>query len=450
MDIKFVFLWSDILIYVLILSVLSTLFYINKQEHTRNSVYKIFCQKIGLISFLILLFYVAIALLDSIHYQKQVSLDRYSNKIYSVLDSILSPWDEVDEVSYSSPFADELYHQSNIPGQDSELIYVNTSTKIFKTIVKVFSINTLVFGFCLYSVILMLSRLCNKGFFTMRKIIFCKKPKQGICIPWRTAIYTIYIIATLFFILLVLSKSYHIFGTDKIGQDVFYKTLKSIRTAMIIGTLTTLFMLPFACVFGICAGFFGGKVDDIIQYIYTTLSSVPSVLLISAIILILQTQMNIHPEWFPNSTSRADVRLIALCAILGITSWSGLCRLLRAETYKLREMDYVNAGKVLGVSKTKIMIRHIFPNLMHIILITITLSFSGLVLSEAVLSYVGIGVDPSTYSFGNMINAARLELAREPVVWWSLTSAFVFMFILILSANLFSDSVRNAFDPKLN
>jgi len=426
------------------------LFYISKYEHTRNSVYKIFCQKVGLISFLVLFFYISIALLDSVHFQKKVSANRYSNKIYSVLDSILSPWDEVDEVTYSSPFSDELYQTSNIPGQDSNLIYVNTGTNIINTVIKAFFINTIIFGICLYAVIFILSKLCNKNFLTMRKIIFCKNPKEGICISWRSAVYTIYTIATIFFILLVLSKSYHIFGTDKIGQDVFYKTLKSIRTAMIIGTLTTLFMLPFACVFGICAGFFGGKVDDIIQYIYTTLSSVPSVLLISAMILILQTQMNIHPEWFPNSTFRADVRLIALCIILGITSWSGLCRLLRAETYKLREMDYVNAAKVLGVSKIKIMIRHIFPNLMHIILITIALSFSGLVLSEAVLSYVGIGVDPTTYSFGNMINAARLELAREPVVWWSLASAFVFMFILILSANLFSDSVRNAFDPKLN
>lgn len=438
MDIKFVFLWSDILIYVLILSLCIVLYYLSKHEYTRSSLYKIFCQKVGLISFLVLCFYVTIALLDSIHFQKQVSVDRYSNKIYSVLDSILSPWDEVDEVSYSSPFAKELYQKSNIKGQDSKLIYVTSSTNVFKTIIKVIIENTFIYVLCLYLVILMLAKIYNKN------------NQKSLCISWRTIIYTIYIITTLFFILLVLSKSYHIFGTDKIGQDVFYKTLKSIRTAMIIGTLTTLFMLPFACVFGICAGFFGGKVDDIIQYIYTTLSSVPSVLLISAMILILQTQMNIHPEWFPNNAFRADIRLIALCAILGITSWSGLCRLLRAETYKLREMDYVNAAKVLGVSKPKIMIRHIFPNLMHIILITIALSFSGLVLSEAVLSYVGIGVDPSTYSFGNMINAARLELAREPVVWWSISAAFVFMFILILSANLFSDSVRNAFDPKLN
>ena len=85
---------------------------------------------------------------------------------------------------------------------------------------------------------------------------------------------------------------------------------------------------------------------------------------------------------------------------------------------------------------------------MHIVLISLVMDFSGLVLAEAVLSYVGVGVDPNTISFGTMINAARMELAREPMVWWSLAAAFGFMFVLVLSANLFADSVRDAFDPR--
>jgi peptide/nickel transport system permease protein len=93
--------------------------------------------------------------------------------------------------------------------------------------------------------------------------------------------------------------------------------------------------------------------------------------------------------------------------------------------------------------------RHILPNVMHIVLIAVVMDFSGLVLAEAVLSYIGIGVDPSTISFGTMINTARLELAREPVVWWSLMAAFAFMFVLVLAANLFSDAVRDAFDPRV-
>ena len=121
----------------------------------------------------------------------------------------------------------------------------------------------------------------------------------------------------------------------------------------------------------------------------------------------------------------------------------------RGESLKLREVDYVQAAVSLGVRHSTLIGRHILPNVLHIVLITVVLDFSGLVLAEAVLSYVNIGVDPTMNSWGNMINSARLELAREPVVWWSLTCAFLFMFTLVLAANLFADVVRDAFDPRL-
>ena len=116
---------------------------------------------------------------------------------------------------------------------------------------------------------------------------------------------------------------------------------------------------------------------------------------------------------------------------------------------KLREIDYVQAAQAFGVSHFRIIMRHLLPNVMHIVMISIVLDFSGLVLAEAVLSYINIGVDPSMHSWGNMINSARLEMARDPVVWWSLAAAFVFMFVLVLAANLLSDAVRDAFDPRL-
>jgi peptide/nickel transport system permease protein len=143
------------------------------------------------------------------------------------------------------------------------------------------------------------------------------------------------------------------------------------------------------------------------------------------------------------------MRLLFLCMILGVTSWTGLCRLLRGETLKLREVDYIQAAHAFGVGNLTIIVRHILPNVMHIVLIAVVLDFSSLVLAEAVLSYINIGVDPSMISWGNMINGARLEMAREPIVWWSLVAAFIFMFGLVLSANLFSDAVRDGFDPRL-
>jgi len=173
------------------------------------------------------------------------------------------------------------------------------------------------------------------------------------------------------------------------------------------------------------------------------------VLLIAAAILMLQVYMSNHEGDFGSLVERADLRLLFLCIILGVTSWTGLCRLLRGESLKLREADYVQAAVALGVSHATIIRRHILPNVLHIVLISVVLDFSGLVLAEAVLSYINIGVDPTMNSWGNMINSARLELAREPAVWWSLAAAFLFMFTLVLFANLLADVVRDAFDPRL-
>ncbi len=223
----------------------------------------------------------------------------------------------------------------------------------------------------------------------------------------------------------------HMLGTNKVGHDVLYASLKGVRTALLIGVVTTLLVTPFAIFFGVLAGFFGGWVDDVVQYVYSTLASIPGILLIAAFMLI------------------AGRGITQLCIIMGITSWTGLCRMLRGETLKLRELEYVQGATALGVTRWKIIWRHIVPNLMHIVLITMVLRFSGLVLSEAVLSFIGIGVDPQTGSWGTMINDARLELSREPAVWWNLFAAFIFMSGLILPANLFGDAVRDALDPRL-
>ncbi len=185
-----------------------------------------------------------------------------------------------------------------------------------------------------------------------------------------------------------------------------------------------------------------------IQYLYTTLSSVPNVLLIAACVLMVQVFIDKNPDLFETGAQRADLRIFMLCVILGVTGWANLCRLLRAETMKLRELEYVQAATAFGIRHWRIMARHILPNVMHLVLITTVLEFSGLILYEAVLSYVGVGVDPSMNSFGGMINLARNEMSRDPIVWWSFAAAFAFMVTLVLAANLFADGVRDAFDPR--
>jgi peptide/nickel transport system permease protein len=163
----------------------------------------------------------------------------------------------------------------------------------------------------------------------------------------------------------------------------------------------------------------------------------------------VKVYIDTHPELFPTAAQRADLRLLFLCLILGLTTWTGLARLLRGEALKLRELEYIQAAQAFGVRHARVITRHIVPNVMHIVLIALVMDFSALVLAEAVLSYVGVGVDPSMNSFGTMINGARLEMAREPMVWWTLAAAFIFMFLLVLAANLFADAVRDAFDPRV-
>ena len=267
-------------------------------------------------------------------------------------------------------------------------------------------------------------------------------------IPWRAILITTTLLCLVFGAVFGLASGYHVLGTDRTGNDVLWQALKSIRTAWVIGSLATVAMLPPALIFGISAGYFKGWIDDVIQYIYTTLTSIPGVLLIGACVLMMQVYIDAHPGLFPTSAQRADLRLFLLCMILGLTGWAGLCRLLRAEALKLRELEYVQAARAFGISHVRIMARHLLPNVMHIVLITVVLQFSGLVLYEAVLSYLGIGVDPSMNSFGSMIEKARLEMSRDPMIWWNLLTAFLFMLALVLSANLFSDAVRDAFDPR--
>ena len=245
----------------------------------------------------------------------------------------------------------------------------------------------------------------------------------------------------------------HWLGTDKVGNDVLFTALKGVRTAIVIGAGTTIIIIPFAILFGVVAGYYGGVIDDIVQYIYTTLASIPGVLLIVAFMLLFGTSGYqgglLSEDQIDLGVFVLNDRLFWLALILGITSWTDLCRLIRGETLKLRELEYVQASRAFGVGKSGIIYRHIVPNVMHLVLITFVLQFSGLVLAEAILSYIGIGVGPQMGSWGNMINTARLELSRDPIVWWNLFAAFLFMFGLVLPANIFGDAVRDALDPRL-
>ncbi len=463
---------TDILIFLLLTMVCVFVFYARSQEHLRAPWRTVGRNPMAMASAVILFVYIFIGLIDSIHFhprQEQVNAETtnhadeqiYSIEILSLLDVAIAHLRGQDEKTYSAPFAAQAYSKETIELADGSttreyprLFYGGAHLpdpeqgKTIDILMKSVSgsfLGLLVWIFVSGMIIFYLKYRSGRSFSTIISTTLIKDNE----VPWKVIHLTLGCVIVSLTVLLFLSNYYHILGTDKVGQDVFYQAIKSIRTGLLIGTLTTLVMLPFAILMGLMAGYFRGWIDDLIQYLYTTLNSIPGVLLIAAAILMLQVYMANHADDFVSLEQRADMRLLFLCIILGITSWTGLCRLLRGETLKLREIDYVQAAQAFGVSHYKIILRHLLPNVMHIVMISIVLDFSGLVLAEAVLSYINIGVDPSMHSWGNMINSARLEMAREPIVWWSLTAAFVFMFVLVLAANLFSDAVRDAFDPRL-
>ena len=449
---------TDALIYLLVVLAGTFAWYTRRHAHLRAPWRRVVSSRTAMGALVVIAVYVLIGLLDTLHFRPPSGQDsngkaRYASEVMSVLDVIASPLREHREKTYSAPFATHLYARETIEqpggGQVRDFprlkwggAHLEDPANGRGRDIVLRLLAGVVSGSAAW-LILMIAWL-HRAQQSWRQW----KADPGTA-PMRTAAGVGLIMLILLGMTLTLAGAYHILGTDKVGEDVFYQSLKSIRTGLVIGTLTTLVMLPAAILLGIMAGYFRGWVDDVIQYLYTTLSSVPGVLLIAAAVLMMQIYMSNHQDEFNSLTERADLRLLFLCVILGVTSWTSLCRLLRGETLKLRQLEYVQAAQAFGVGHFTTLMRHILPNVMHIVLIVVVLDFSGLVLAEAVLSYINIGVDPNTNSWGNMINSARLELAREPVVWWSLFAAFVFMFVLVLAANLFADVVRDAFDPRL-
>lgn len=424
LDVKPVFLFSDILIYILVASLGLFFYQLMRNPLSRARWRGVFQSAAGMAAFVVICFYVLVALLDSIHYREPLPIlenqteVHYSQEIRSALDLIFVGVHKRSEKTYSSPFSLQLFTKENMQDENDNLYrdypmlkhagqHLSSPAEQGQDVVNK-SLLALLVG-------LLISAVFVGSHMLWRKI---KKPTTEL--PWWSAYLTATVLVLAGSWAIGLSQYYHIAGTNIVGVDVFYQSIKAIRTGVLIGTLATLLTLPIAIVLGISAGYFRGWVDDAVQYIYTTLSSIPGILLIAASVLLIDVYIELHPESFSLGAVRADFKFLALCFILGMTSWTGLCRLLRAETLKVSQLDYVQAAHAFGVSNLRIIFKHILPNVTHIILIAMVLDFSVFVLAEAVLSYIGVGVDPSMASWGNMINEARSELSRDPVVWSTL------------------------------
>ncbi|BCN93332.1 peptide ABC transporter permease [Thiomicrorhabdus immobilis] len=454
-----VFLWTDIMIWGLFILIVMGIVQILHDPQKRAQWHSVFQSKTAMVSVLVLLVYFSIALLDSVHFKNTPDAQDVTNsnthkELISVLDMGLEHLIQNTERTYSAPFALHEYSSTVVYGENGQVQQVYLPLKhvaqhidMDKSLVT-YDVLTQIVWALMGALSLLMGIAIFHSYFYLNSLARQTAEVKQQRLPWGMAYLTLFSITFIGLAFYILSFDYHVLGTNKVGEDVLYQSLKSIRTGVLIGGLTTVVMLPLALLLGISAGYFKGWIDDVIQYLYTTLNSIPGVLLIAAAVLVMQSIMSTHADWFGSTEERADMRLLFLILILGMTSWTGLCRLLRAETLKISQIEYVTAAKAFGLKPFTIIRRHVFPNLVHLILIALVLDFSGLVLAEAVLSYVGVGVDPTMPSWGNMINQARLEMAREPMVWWSLVSAFIFMFILVLAANLFADRVQWVLNPR--
>lgn len=227
-------------------------------------------------------------------------------------------------------------------------------------------------------------------------------------------------------------------GTDWSGKSVLFKALLGVKVSLTVGLMANVIAVPLGMIFGAIAGYYGKWIDSLIVWLFSTLMSIPGIILLIA----LKYAFKDVKVW------GLDLGGIhGLYIILGITSWIGTCRLVRAETMRIRELDYVTAARAIGTPGFVILLRHVIPNVMHLGIINFSLGFVGAIKAEVILSYLGLGVEVGTPSWGSMINAARMDLFIGR--WWELTAAVGAMFFLVLALNIFGDRLRDALDPKL-
>lgn len=216
-------------------------------------------------------------------------------------------------------------------------------------------------------------------------------------------------------------------GTDVFGRSVMYKILAGTQTAMTIGFLVTAISLPIGITMGALAGYYGGKIDAAVTWLYSVITSVPYILLLIAVSFLL------------------GKGLLSICIAMGSIGWVGLCRLTRGEFMKQKSMEYVTASRLLGSRDARIIFRHILPNTVHLAIVTASLEVLGAIKSEVVLTFLGVGIQDGS-SWGTMIADSVGELVQG--IWWPLVGVTIAMFFIIYALNVVGDALRDALEPQ--
>jgi len=220
------------------------------------------------------------------------------------------------------------------------------------------------------------------------------------------------------------------FGGDKWGRDIIAKTIKGSETSIFVGLAAAVVAVFIGTILGAFAGYYGRWVDDVLNWFYSVFSSIPYLLLILAVAAVLQQKGT-----------------FTIVLILGLTGWSGVFRLIRAEYLKHKGREYVMAADALGASHSRRMFLHIFPNVSHVVLVQLSILTVGFIKAEVILSFLGFGVPVDVVSWGSMLNEAQNELILGK--WWQLVAATIAMATLVTAFSLFTDALRDALDPKL-
>jgi peptide/nickel transport system permease protein len=221
-----------------------------------------------------------------------------------------------------------------------------------------------------------------------------------------------------------------LFGGDKWGRDVLKKAVKGTETSLFVGLVAALLATLIGTLLGAAAGYRGGWTDDFLNWLYSVFTSIPYLLLVLAIAAVL---------------NQKGVSTVIL--ILGLTGWTGIFRLVRAEYLKHKVREYVLAADAVGASDARRMLVHILPNVSHVVLVQLSLHVVLFIKSEVILSFLGFGVGVDTVSWGSMLAESATELLLGK--WWQIAAATAAMALLVTAFSLFTDALRDALDPRL-
>ncbi|MDQ2929104.1 MAG: ABC transporter permease, partial [Pseudomonadota bacterium] len=219
------------------------------------------------------------------------------------------------------------------------------------------------------------------------------------------------------------------FGGDRLGRDVLAKAIKGAQVSILVGVSAAVLATLIGTLLGAVAGFFGGKVGDLLEWVYNVFTAIPGILLIFAFAAVFGRGIG------------------SVVLILGLAGWTGIYRLVRAEFIKHAVRDYVRSAEAIGARPASRMFRHILPNVSHVVLVQLSIHVVGFIKSEVILSYLGLGVGVDQVSWGTMLSEAQSELILGH--WWQLAAATLLMAVFVTAFSLMTDALRDALDPKL-